>query len=99
MSKLGNLAMTYYTNGFGADNVYAQNRSCTARRAAAGEQYRLRRKYPKSQSAPCSRSWLFQKNNEPHPNASYAFYRHILGNAAAKYGMKMLFTDFLYARG
>lgn len=65
VARLGNLSMTYYTNGFGADTPYRSNAS-----------------------------WKFQKNNEPHPNTTYAFYRHILGNAAQKYGMKMLFTDF-----
>ena len=36
---------------------------------------------------------------EPHPNVSYAMYSDIIGNAARKYGMEMLFTDFLCYRG
>ena len=39
------------------------------------------------------------KQNEPHPNTSRLFYSDIIGAAAQRYRMKMLFTDFLCYRG
>ena len=70
VSQLGNLSMTYYTNGFVPGNAYEGN--------------------PR---------YAWTKAQEPHPNASYALYSDIIGEAARQYGMQMLFTDFLCFRG
>ena len=36
---------------------------------------------------------------EPHPSVAAAFYADLWGNAVRRFGMKMLFTDFLCYRG
>jgi hypothetical protein len=70
VSKLGNLSMAYYTNGFAHDNVHQKDWKMV------GSTYM-----------------------EPHPNVSLGFHRDIYGNAAARFGMEMVFFDYLQLRG
>ena len=39
------------------------------------------------------------KEMEPHPNVSRAMYGDLIKSSKEKYGMEMLFTDFLCYRG